>query len=1304
MANYGQSSCTLSTITDVEAVYTYYYLASSTITVAEAPKDNINPPGASTITVISDGNEYIWQITEPELDIEDDVIRTAVGRLYLIECVKFSNGTYDWGPLMTSSTYAAAKAAYNLSSQAIAAAQSAVEETALLGGHFIYNSNWQTSQTPHSANVVQTVEKNGTDVSTDPTKWDYNVHIGANGIKLRNNESVLSEWLTNALRFYHPGTTNKGMELSNNTLKFYDSTGTVAQATFGGTRATVSGTINAYSGQFGSSSNNFWVIDTFYNADNQQNYSSLHSKGESFIQLGDTNTWTLATDKINSSWRYMSTSADGITNPFLFRYKRFGTTTNDGYYDYGLHIPTVLNTSDQNTKLLADKFLYIRHADYVTDSNLGNLNDDSEWTYPFYVDSQGNVRATAFYIGTSNVPVGGGAGTVAERLTQGYGNATTPVYFDSNGRPAVTNLDSVYLSLTGGTVTGATTFGSSVTMDEATVGDLVVNGAASFTNGLIGDLQGNADTATNVEWSGVLNKPTTLSGYGITDALSNSLKGANNGLAELDNTGKVPSSQLPSYVDDVLEYANKASFPASGETGKIYIDKSDNKTYRWGGSSYTEISASLALGETSSTAYRGDRGKVAYDHATAKGSAFTSGLYKITTNSEGHVTAATAVEKSDITALGIPAQDTTYSFSANNPTLAWGTESTIGTAGSTTYKVTMPSNPNTDTKVTQTNTTGTNAEYRVLFSENANDTTQTVGARKNTNFKYNPSTGAVTATTFIGNLAGTATGNLTSDSSLAWSKITGAPTTLSGYGITDVNISNNGVITLGNSTITPLTSHQDISGKADKSSTVTNVAYNSTSKKITKTINGTTSDVVTVATLKTDLALSKSDVGLGNVLNYAQVTGIGSNDGKLRVYKGENYEDVEVEIVATESTTAVSASKLSSYGGANNRPIYIPSAGANQGKPVAIDYEINKSVPSNAVFTDTTYTFTNGTNGFTVTPSGGTAQTVTVTPSIANNVTGSGTSGSLVKFSGANTVTNGPVLGSDTTKFLNNKGEWAVPGGTYELNVAKYNTLGGVKPAYSSTGAAVLTTAAATNTSTPTIATKTTTSGRYYAVETDKNGVLFVNVPWTDTTYTIPTVTQSATTGISIASHKTETITGVGGTTTVSKVTIGEHATDYGVKTIGQFTQGTDTFVANTPTRVDTSKFNGGSYSHSGFTGGSYTHSGFTGGSLQINYVESDLRLDIAFQAAAYGNDNFTPATYGTDTFVAASLGNGFYTVGTAATFTQGTDNYTPPTLGSKIPTVASEAVTVAQAASSATTVVTSGTHSITDNGHTHNI
>lgn len=202
--------------------------------------------------------------------------------------------------------------------------------------------------------------------------------------------------------------------------------------------------------------------------------------------------------------------------------------------------------------------------------------------------------------------------------------------------------------------------------------------------------------------------------------------GAPSGVATLGTDGKVPSVQLPSYVDDVVEFngrvsvssgiqdsstaasdlvvsyntSNKKFVAVTGgkyynawaekngyaqyvnygtsttdgvtpEDGKIYVDKSNNKTYRWSGSDLVEISASLALGTTSSTAFRGDYGNTAYQHATKKGAAFGAGLYKITTNSEGHVTAATAVTKNDITALGIPGEQGSY-------TLPQATSSVLG--------------------------------------------------------------------------------------------------------------------------------------------------------------------------------------------------------------------------------------------------------------------------------------------------------------------------------------------------------------------------------------------------------------------------------------------------------------------------------------------------------------------------------------------------------------------------------------------------------------------------------------------------
>lgn len=135
-------------------------------------------------------------------------------------------------------------------------------------------------------------------------------------------------------------------------------------------------------------------------------------------------------------------------------------------------------------------------------------------------------------------------------------------------------------------------------------------------------LAGKVSTSTTVNGK-ALSANITLTADDV-DAIPADQKGANNGVAELDATGKVPAAQLPSYVDDVIEgYYSGGKFykeaahtnVITGEAGKIYVDLTTNKTYRWGGTAFAEISASLALGETSTTAFRGDYGKIAYDHS-----------------------------------------------------------------------------------------------------------------------------------------------------------------------------------------------------------------------------------------------------------------------------------------------------------------------------------------------------------------------------------------------------------------------------------------------------------------------------------------------------------------------------------------------------------------------------------------------------------------------------------------------------------------------------------------------------------------
>lgn len=165
-----------------------------------------------------------------------------------------------------------------------------------------------------------------------------------------------------------------------------------------------------------------------------------------------------------------------------------------------------------------------------------------------------------------------------------------------------------------------------ITSAQVTPDDDFAGYAANATNSRHAQ---DAKSAEAVPWTGVIAKPTTLSGYGITDAatkseLASAEQNAANAISGVQSElsakadlvdGKVPANQLPSYVDDVLEYDAVSAFPATGEDGKIYVAKDTNLTYRWSGTQYIEISPSLALGETAETAYPGDKGKAAADLA-----------------------------------------------------------------------------------------------------------------------------------------------------------------------------------------------------------------------------------------------------------------------------------------------------------------------------------------------------------------------------------------------------------------------------------------------------------------------------------------------------------------------------------------------------------------------------------------------------------------------------------------------------------------------------------------------------------------
>lgn len=140
------------------------------------------------------------------------------------------------------------------------------------------------------------------------------------------------------------------------------------------------------------------------------------------------------------------------------------------------------------------------------------------------------------------------------------------------------------------------------------------------------DLKENKANLKALAYKDSLTKADVGLGNVTNDAqVKRSEMGTASGVATLDETGKVPASQLPSYVDDVIEgtYVNSTTFndadgsPVTPESGKIYVDTTTNKEYRWGGTQFVLISESLALGETASTAYPGNKGKQNADNIAA---------------------------------------------------------------------------------------------------------------------------------------------------------------------------------------------------------------------------------------------------------------------------------------------------------------------------------------------------------------------------------------------------------------------------------------------------------------------------------------------------------------------------------------------------------------------------------------------------------------------------------------------------------------------------------------------------------------
>jgi len=169
-------------------------------------------------------------------------------------------------------------------------------------------------------------------------------------------------------------------------------------------------------------------------------------------------------------------------------------------------------------------------------------------------------------------------------------------------------------------------------------GNIHVSGYIQSNGAMIagGDLTNNASTSVSGEYYFLVKQTADNKFRSISGVPFAKLSGTptdNDALASVLDTkadlvgGVIPANQLPGFVDDVLEgtYIDSTTFndpddnPYTPEAGKVYVDTITNKTYRWSGSAYIMIGSDLALGETSATAYRGDRGKTAYDHSQTTG-------------------------------------------------------------------------------------------------------------------------------------------------------------------------------------------------------------------------------------------------------------------------------------------------------------------------------------------------------------------------------------------------------------------------------------------------------------------------------------------------------------------------------------------------------------------------------------------------------------------------------------------------------------------------------------------------------------
>ncbi len=277
---------------------------------------------------------------------------------------------------------------------------------------------------------------------------------------------------------------------------------------------------------------------------------------------------------------------------------------------------------------------------------------------PLTADNSGKVPTTAwiraqnFLTANQTITVSGdatGSGGTSIALTLANTGITAGTY-------QIVTVDAKGRVTAGSNPTTLAGFG--ITDAQPLDADLTAIAALAATSGFLKKTAANTWALDNSTYLTGINSSQVTTALGFTPENSAN-RGNANGYASLDSTGKVPSAQLPPYVDDVLDYVNLAGFPGTGETGKIYIATDTNKIYRWTGAVYTEVSAPNA-GTVTSVAFTSGNGM------TTSGGPITS---------SGTITIGATTDNLRINSLGVgmAASTTAGRIDASNDIVGFST-------------------------------------------------------------------------------------------------------------------------------------------------------------------------------------------------------------------------------------------------------------------------------------------------------------------------------------------------------------------------------------------------------------------------------------------------------------------------------------------------------------------------------------------------------------------------------------------------------------------------------------------------------